>query len=100
MNESHNLRGNPSESEPRSAEPPVTDLSGFFKFPSLSLLFQEPDRAALAEMRSRLSLTSQKLERVIRQGAKADADRAILISRSYGLTLSVLDELEQYVARQ
>ena len=99
MNESHNLRGNPSESEPRSAEP-VTDLSGFFKFPSLSLLFQEPDRTALAEMRSRLSLTSQKLERVIRQGAKADADRAILISRSYGLALTVLDELEQYVARQ
>ena len=70
------------------------DLSAFLKFPSLSRLFQSSDRAALAEMRSQLTLTNQHLERVIRQGTKEDADRAALISRSYDLTLTLLKELE------
>jgi hypothetical protein len=78
----------------------VIDLSEFFKFPSLGRLFQGPDRTPLEEMRSRLTSTSQNLERVIRQGGKADADRAILISRSYQLALNVLEELDQHVARQ
>lgn len=84
----------------RSADEEPTDLSEFFKFPSLSRLFQGADRTALATMRSQLSLTSQNLERVIRQGPKVDADRAQLISRSYGLTLTVLDELERHVGKQ
>ena len=78
----------------RSAEPQANDLSAFLKFPSLSRLFQGPDRAALAEMRSRLTQTNQDLERVIRQGTKQDAERATLASRSYNLTLELLKELE------
>jgi len=78
----------------------ATDLSEFFKFPSLGRLFQGSDPAPLAEMRERLTLTSNNLERVIRQGDKADAERAILISRSYSLALSVLDELERHGVRQ
>lgn len=82
----------------QSADPALNDLSQFFKFPALARLFQGADRTALAEMRSRLTLTSQNLERVIRQGARADADRALLIARSYGLTLTLLDELERHVS--
>jgi hypothetical protein len=77
-----------------SAEPQANDLSAFLKFPSLSRLFQGPDRAALSEMRSRLTQTNQHLERVIRQGTKQDSDRAVLASRSYNLTLKLLKELE------
>jgi hypothetical protein len=77
-----------------SAEPQANDLSAFLKFPSLSRLFQGPDRAALEEMRSRLTQTNQHLERVIRQGTKQDSERATLASRSYNLTLKVLKELE------
>lgn len=77
-----------------SSESPANDLSGFFKFPSLSRLFQGTDRAALSEMRNQLTQTNQYLERVIRQGTKEDADRAALISRSYDLTLTLLQELE------
>jgi hypothetical protein len=77
-----------------------TGLSDFFKFPSLGRLFQGEDRTALTKIRARLTLSSQDLDRVIRQGTKADADRAIIISRSYGLALSVLDELEQHVTRK
>ena len=80
--------------EGKSAEPQTNDLSAFLKFPSLSRLFQGPDRAALSEMRSRLTQTNQHLEQVIRQGTKQDSERAILASRSYTLTLEVLKELE------
>jgi hypothetical protein len=78
----------------RSAEAQANDLSAFLKFPSLSQLFQGPDRAALSEMRLRLTQTNQHLERVIRQGTKQDAERAVLASRSYNLTLKLLQELE------
>jgi hypothetical protein len=78
-----------------SAEAKTDDLSAFLKFPSLSRLFQGPDRAALSEMRTRLTQTNQHLEQVIRQGTKQDSERAILASRSYTLTLQVLKELEE-----
>lgn len=80
-----------------SPEPQEDDLSAFLNFPSLSRLFQGVDRAALSEIRSQLTQTNQHLERVIRQGTKEDSDRAVLISRSYDLTLTLLKELEGHL---
>jgi hypothetical protein len=77
-----------------SPEPQENDFSAFLNFPSLSRLFQGADRSALSEIRSQLTQTNQYLERVIRQGTKDDADRAVLISRSFDLTLTLLNELE------
>jgi hypothetical protein len=81
------------------AEPPENDFSAFLNFPSLSRLFQGVDRAPLSEIRSHLTQTKQHLERVIRQGTKEDADRAVLISRSYDLTLTLLQELEGHLSQ-
>jgi hypothetical protein len=97
MDQPRNEIENTSTVESPTGDPSTASLDDFFKFPSLGRLFQGTDRTALTEMRSRLTLTSQDLDRVIRQGTKGDADRALLISRSYGLALSVLDELEQHV---
>jgi hypothetical protein len=79
--------------------PPENDLSAFLNFPSLSRLFQGVDRAALSEIRSQLTQTKQYFERVIRQGTKEDSDRAVLISRSYDLTLTLLEELEGHLGQ-
>jgi|SRR5262245_15350127 len=79
-------------------ETPPIDLTAFLKFPSLSRLFQSPDSEALTKMRTQLRQTNQRLERVVRQGSKEEADRAILVSRSYTLTLALLDELEKQLA--
>ena len=46
-------------------------------------------------MRARLTRTHQALERVIRQGAQEDADRAARAARAYTATLTLLDNLEQ-----
>jgi hypothetical protein len=73
------------------------DLTAFLKFPSLSRLFQSPASNDLAKMRAQLRQTNERLERVVRQGTKEEADRALLVSRSYTLTLALLDELEQHL---
>ena len=75
------------------------DLTAFLKFPSLSRLFQTSEPGALANMRSQLAQTNQQLERVIRQGTKEEADRAVRVSRAYSLTLNLLDELERHVSQ-
>lgn len=72
-----------------------SDLSSLFHYPSLGRLFDEPNNSALAEMRARLTRTHQALERVIRQGAQEDADRAARAARAYTATLTLLDNLEQ-----
>src|SRR4029453_4884596 len=71
------------------------DLTAFLNFPSLSRLFQSGGGAALSSMRSQLVQTNKRLGQVVRQGSKEDAERAVLISRSYELTLSLLDEIEE-----
>jgi hypothetical protein len=82
-----------------SPNAPVIDLAAFLKFPSLSRLFQTSEPGALADMRSQLMQTNQRLERVIRQGTKEEADRAVLVSRAYTLTLNLLNELERHVTQ-
>jgi hypothetical protein len=77
----------------------LVDLTAFLKFPSLSRLFQSSEPGALATMRSQLAQTNKRLERVIRQGTKEEADRAVRVSRAYTLTLNLLNEIERHVSQ-
>ena len=95
MDESQKKLENVISFDRPGSESPADDRSAFFRFPSLAHLFQGADRTALAEMRHQLTQTNQHLERVIRQGGKEDSDRAVLISRAYDLTLTLLEELER-----
>ena len=72
------------------------DLSALFNYPSLGQLFDErTGETALAAMRTRLASTITNLERVVRQGSKEDAERAMRIIRAYNTTLEFLTELER-----
>lgn len=77
-----------------SASSSSEDLSTLFHYPAIGRLFENSDPNALAQMRQRLTLTSQNLERVIRQGTKEDAERAARALRAVGATLGLLDSLE------
>jgi hypothetical protein len=70
-------------------------LASIFNYPSLERLFKG-DGSELNEMRRLLTATNQELERVIRFGTKDEASSAMIISRAYSLTLSLLDEIESY----
>jgi hypothetical protein len=67
----------------------------FFKYPSLENLIDESGSKGLADMRARLEQTKQDLERVVRQGPKADAARARRVVSAYETTLQLLAEVEQ-----
>ena len=77
-----------------SSAAPASDLSTLFHYPAIGRLFENSDTSALSQMRQRLTLTSQNLERVIRQGTKDDAERAARALRAVGATLGLLDSLE------
>jgi hypothetical protein len=91
------LEGDQGVTGSGSPNAPVVDLAAFLKFPSLSRLFQTSEPGALESMRSQLMQTNERLERVIRQGTKEEADRAASVSRAYTLTLNLLNELERHV---
>lgn len=75
------------------------DLASLYNYPSLGRLFETPDSPALDEMRARLTRTHQALERVVRQGAKEEAERAGRVARAYAATLKLLDDLAEQQRR-
>ena len=76
------------------ADAGTVDLAGLFNYPSLGRLLEGSDPRALEEMRGRLARTNQELERVIRQGTREEADRAVRAARAVTLTLALLDTLD------
>ena len=92
------LSGNSSHTRASTAPPAEgapADLSSLLHYPSLGRLFEGADSQALEETRARLRRTSQDLERVIRQGPREDAERAVRAARAVSVTLELLDSLEQ-----
>jgi hypothetical protein len=66
-----------------------------FKYPAFEHLFDSDSANGLAEMRSRLQLTKQNLERVVRQGSSEDAARARCVIKSYETVIEFFTEIEQ-----
>lgn len=93
------LRRNMDEANsPEPETSPTTKSSSvqsFYNFPSLGRLFEGTETNNLLEMRGRLTHTQQELERVVRQGASVDAERAADAAKAYGIVLSLLSSLEE-----
>jgi hypothetical protein len=66
-----------------------------FKYPPLERLFDSDSAHGLAEMCSRLQLTKQSLERVVRQGSSEDAARARCVIKSYDTVIGFFTEIDQ-----
>ncbi len=71
-----------------------TDLSSLFNYPAIGKLFDSSGDQALLEMRARLRGTAERLDRIIRQGSREEADRATTARRALTLTEELLDSLE------
>jgi hypothetical protein len=65
-----------------------------FKYPSFEHLFTSTGANGLTEVRSRLQLTKQSLERVVRQGPPEDAERARRVIKSYETVIGFFTEIE------
>ena len=64
------------------------------KYPSLETAY-DASSASFAEIRQKMHSSITSLERVVRRGDRANAERAALVIGAYQTTLSFLNELEQ-----
>lgn len=69
-------------------------IESLLQYPSLERVFEGGDAHNLAETKKKMRSSVALLERTIRSGAKADADRAAKIVAAYRTTMAFLDELE------
>jgi hypothetical protein len=70
------------------------EIIKLLNYPNLDKLFDEANPNALGEIRVKFEKTMQDLERVIRQGAKEDAEKAEKVLRAIKVTLEVLADIE------
>jgi hypothetical protein len=82
------LSETPSHTESQSVSKPL------FKYPSFEHLFNSNGANGLAEVCSRLQQTKQNLERVVRQGSPADAERARRVIKSYETVIGFFTQIE------
>jgi hypothetical protein len=76
------------------------NLASIFDYPHVGQLFEGDLAAPLEEMRARFARTSQELERIVRRGAKEEAERAARALRAYKVAAELLSELEQMHKRK
>lgn len=72
----------------------TSDLGALFHYPSLGPLFENGGEPDLRAMRERLQRSSEKLDRIIRQGSKDEADSAARANRAIAATLELFAALE------
>ncbi len=70
------------------------DLAQIFNYPSIGELFEDSDSKKIEDFRSRLSRTSENLERVIRYGNREESERAARAVRAIRITFDFLKTLQ------
>lgn len=70
------------------------DLAQIFNYPSIGQLFDDSDSQGIEKFLSRLAGTRENLERVIRYGNRAEADRAEKAARAVRITTDFLKTLQ------
>lgn len=73
----------------------IEDISKILNYPALDKLFDEHNPNSITEIRAKFNKTHQELERVIRQGSKADAEKAEITLQAINITLAFLANLEE-----
>ena len=71
------------------------DLAKLYDYPSIGQLFSEPDTQRLDAFCRRLTATRENLERVVRYGDRAEAERASRAIRAVEVTLDFLQSLQK-----
>ena len=71
------------------------DLAKLYNYPAIGQLFSEPDTRRLDEFFLRLRATRENLERVVRYGDRAEAERAARAVRALEVTLDFLQSLQK-----
>ena len=71
------------------------DLAKLFHYPSIGQLFGDSNTTAIDEFTSRMVSTRDQLEKIVRHGSRADADKAGVVISSINVTLDFLSSLQE-----
>lgn len=71
------------------------DLAQLFNYPSVGQLFSENETGKLEDFFTKLSVTNENLERVVRYGNQTEAEKATRASRAIKITLEFLRNLQK-----
>lgn len=94
MSTEHELApGENSENE--TAGFSAEELTKIFNYPSIGQLFSDSNTASLDEFRSRLGSTKDQLEKIVRHGNRAEADKAGTAIKGINVTLDFLQSLHE-----
>lgn len=83
----------PVQNEPSAAE--IEVIEALLKYPALESVYDRNAAAGFSGIRQRMQATLTDLERVVRRGDRASAERAARIVTAYNTTLAFLNELER-----
>jgi hypothetical protein len=81
------------DAEPTAEERELIET--LIAYPSLESAFNRSSPGGFAEIRQKLQATVVNLERVVRRGEKADAERASIAASAYRTAIDFLVELEK-----
>jgi hypothetical protein len=79
----------------QNPEQGLEDLAKLFNYPSVGELFSENDTRRLDEFCSKLTITRENLERIVRYGNRHEAERASRAVRGIEVTLEFLQNLQK-----
>jgi hypothetical protein len=89
-----------AESERALTEEERETVEALVNYPSLERAFAETGQAGAQKIRRKMLESIAEFERVVRRGARAEAERADAILTAYKTTLGFLDELEEMQKNQ
>ena len=71
------------------------DIARLFNYPSIGQLFSEEETHRLNDFFSKLALTNENLERVVRYANQSEAEKATRASQAVKITLEFLRNLQE-----
>lgn len=71
------------------------DLARLFNYPSIGQLFSENESRKLEDFFSKLAVTNENLERVVRYANQSEAEKAVRASQAVKITLEFLRNLQE-----
>ena len=89
------MKHNQPQTSDNLTDEEIDTLNTILHYPSLENAFDQEQPQNLSEKRQKMLSTVAELERVVRRGSKAEAEKATRIIEAVQTTLNFLDELEK-----
>ena len=88
------MKHNQAQTSDNLTDEEIETINTILHYPSLENVFDQ-EQQNLTEKRQNMLSTVAELERVVRRGSKAEAEKATRIIEAFQTTLNFLDELEK-----